>query len=183
MTTVALHASEDLSCDRTNQYNVARAKLETGTFYCYARNDALAKDFLDSARDMFEQLGCWASASECLYWLARTEAIEALNYMLALNLSQRALLLAEQLGDAYLIAQALENIGCYHLFLGNLDNAESTLRRHLSRSQEFGQLLEMAQALDYLGYLHAMKGNLSKAAHFYMESESQYGKVTTSSMG
>ncbi|PPQ92009.1 hypothetical protein CVT25_004866 [Psilocybe cyanescens] len=176
MRTVVLQASEDLSCNKSNQYNVARALLGVGSFFWYSADWGQARETLTRAKEVFEKLCRWDSAAESFFMLARTEA-ESSNYPVALDMSLRALSLAEQSGDAYLICQTLNTTVRYMIALHVFDDVEPMLHRLLSQAQAMGQILGIAQALELLGFVHASRRDVHKACQFYAESQTQYGNV------
>lgn len=130
MPALVSQAYEELTSDKDNEYNLADALVGFGAFCWYSGDKVQASQSFLKAKDIFERLGCAGSCSESFFMLARTEA-QSSNYPPALEFARKALALAEQTGDGYLIAQALATTGRCLIAMGLLDDVEPIHRRHL----------------------------------------------------
>ncbi|KAJ7105563.1 hypothetical protein C8R44DRAFT_987576 [Mycena epipterygia] len=170
---LASEAKADLSHNAEDRYHVARGSLG---LQGWSSNRDEAFRLLDTTKATFEDLGCSASASECLFLMARMHAYDK-EYSAALPLVQEALKEAEKSGDILLLSFILRLLGVCFTALGSYAESFGPIERRLSLSQVLGSPLGIANSLELLGYTCAGNKDLSGARAAYEGALEQFAKV------
>jgi tetratricopeptide (TPR) repeat protein len=92
------------------------------------------------------------------------------NYAEALRQFQRALKLAEELGDRAGVARSLRQLGLLHQARGEYSEAQQRYEQSLRIKEEFGSRAGVASTLHQLGMLHQDRGEYGEAQQRYEQS-------------
>jgi tetratricopeptide (TPR) repeat protein len=92
------------------------------------------------------------------------------NHAEAFRQTQRALELAEALGDRAGVARSLRQIGLLHKAHGEYDEAFDYYRQSLRMAEELGDRSGVAASLHQLGLLHQARGEYGEALQCYAKS-------------
>lgn len=92
------------------------------------------------------------------------------NYAEALRQFQRALKLAEELGDRKRAASSLHQLGILHQIRGEYSEAMQYYEQSLRISEELGDRGAVASSVGQLGILHQARGEYGEALHRYEQS-------------
>jgi tetratricopeptide (TPR) repeat protein len=167
---IALQGQADLSHDPSQTYYVARGLLGLGFYQSWAIDSDFdqAVPTLSTARKMFEELECPASAStaECLFRLTRCY-MKIQDYAKALLTIEEALVTSEPCGEGDLTCRILIYTAECLLRLERYDEAAGVIERNVSLSQALGRPLAIAQMWERLGYNCAARMDLSGALLAY----------------
>ncbi|KAJ6489780.1 hypothetical protein C8R45DRAFT_1213232 [Mycena sanguinolenta] len=176
---VVLEAKADLSYDESDTYHVSRGLLGLGAFrFWYDHKDSEVLEALDPAKEIFEDLECPASTSECLYLMARIYTRRQ-DYAQALLIAKHALAHAERVGDEFRIGETLQIVAADLICLGSHDEALGIIARALSTTQSLGSPLGIAQTLELLAYNCAAKLDISGARAAYEGAQARFNNVTS----
>jgi predicted ATPase/DNA-binding CsgD family transcriptional regulator len=98
-------------------------------------------------------------------WLARTD-----NLQRAQQISEQCLVLFEELGTQWHIAENLMNLGWIAWRTGNYDLALQRLESALAIQQKLGDQIRRAECLNRLGQVHRNLGHLDEAEKLHREA-------------
>ncbi|KAJ6551852.1 hypothetical protein B0H19DRAFT_1073485 [Mycena capillaripes] len=176
---IVLEAKADLSYDESDRYHVARGLLGLGAFlFWFDHKDSEVLEALDPAKEIFEDMECPASTSECLYLMARIYTRRN-DYAQALPIAKHALAHAERAGDEFRIGETLQIVAANLICLGSHDEALGFTARALSTTQSLGSPLGIAQTLELLAYNCAAKLDISGARAAYEGAQARFNNVTS----
>ncbi|KAK7062371.1 hypothetical protein R3P38DRAFT_3303306 [Favolaschia claudopus] len=165
----------DLSHDPVKKYHVALGLLCLGEFQWWLRRGDEALETLGSAKTIFEQLDCPASAAECLYYIARSH-MRRNEPSEALQVARDALTRAEESGELGLLCRILGINARYLMILELHDDALSMITRYLAAGQSVGFPIGIAQSLELLAYNCAARMDISGARVAYEAAQAQFRK-------
>ncbi|KAK6991762.1 hypothetical protein R3P38DRAFT_3227150 [Favolaschia claudopus] len=165
----------DLSHDPVKKYHVALGLLCLGEFQWWLRRGDEALETLGSAKTIFDQLDCPASAAECLYYIARSH-MRRNEPSEALQVARDALTRAEESGELGLLCRILGINARYLMILELHDDALSMITRYLAAGQSVGFPIGIAQSLELLAYNCAARMDISGARVAYEAAQAQFRK-------
>jgi signal transduction histidine kinase/Tfp pilus assembly protein PilF len=88
----------------------------------------------------------------------------------AIDWADRALALAERIGDDAGRIRALNNLGVAHYFLSDYDAALAYYERSLELSERLGAKGSIADALNNIGIIHYVRGDYDRTLDYYSRS-------------
>lgn len=92
------------------------------------------------------------------------------NYGQAIALLHESLPLARELGDPYLVAPMLRDLGLFFFCTGNRDQALSYYHECLQADERTGDMFGRLRLLGHLGLLHMTYGEYERALGYYQEA-------------
>jgi tetratricopeptide (TPR) repeat protein len=131
-----------------------------------------ARPLFEQALNLAEQNALVGLAAELAYELGVTVGTIG-DYVRALDVSGQALAMFQQQGNRYQESFCLANIGCFHIYLGEIDEAIPVLEQALELGREMRIPLAEASAQANLGNALRLSGRVSEA----LELERQSRKV------
>ncbi|KAK6991754.1 hypothetical protein R3P38DRAFT_228041 [Favolaschia claudopus] len=172
----------DLSHDPAKKYHVARGLLCLGEYQWWLRRGDEALETLGSARAIFEQLSCPASAAECLYYIARSH-MRRNESSEALQAARDALMRAEESGEVGIICRTSRTNARCLMLSGSYGDALPVITKCLDYSVCNGAPISIAQNLELLAYNCAARMDLSGARTAYDGARMHFAKRGSARLG
>jgi tetratricopeptide (TPR) repeat protein len=140
----------------------AQAETSLGDLYRKQSRYAEAAEWLEKARQVFEELGDAVGMGQVLHFNGTVAAHQG-NYALAKEFYEKSLEIRRATGDRPNIASLLSNLGIVARFQGDTDQARSLHEQALAIRRELGDRFAIGVSLNNLGNVAIDQGRFPEA--------------------
>ena len=150
----------------------AAASVQCGSFYIQLGNLEKARSYLENSLALYRIVGNQRSVFSGLHLLGYAERCCG-DLRLAAALELEAMKVAQQIGDDFAVAIVLWNIYGIYLQLGELDEAEASVRHGLALTTQLGMQVKQIYFLAGMGLVYTARGELTKARAWFRQGIQQ----------